>query len=270
MTTRVTAGRAGLVREIRTAAPLLSAVRGPVTARGPWLTIAAQASSARLHAVLVESHQPGRPRGAALLSSRRHGPITTMRLLGDGDLPVPPGSPPHRLPVADADAADELARGVVDLLDAQRGRWALRLTGLPLGDPVLAALADRLGTGASFGTDRTRVLVDDLDTVGDVRRSRDPGDLERWLPALLARRPAGTPLAHLQAAARVHCALGVLEHAVVVRRGQVVGGLVTLDEGGVRRPWWGSSDVGGLSSAPGQPAVSFSAASWSVSRSARR
>ncbi|KQS58062.1 hypothetical protein ASG36_16125 [Geodermatophilus sp. Leaf369] len=264
MTTRVTAGRAGLVREIRATAPLT--VRGPVTARGPWLTTAAQASSARLHGVLVESHQQGRPRGAALLSSRRRGPVTTVRLLGDGDLPDPAGAPPRRLPVVDHGAAEELADGVVGLLESLPGRWSLRLTGLPLGDPALSALARRLGTGAHFRTERARTLVDRLDDLGAVHRSQDPVDLERWLPAFLDRRPPGVGLGPVRAAARVHAGLGGLEHAVVVRGGRAVAGLLTLVGDGPRRPWWGWTETGGLDSGPGQPSVSLTAASWSVSR----
>jgi hypothetical protein len=38
MFTRVTVGRARVVREVRVAAPLMAALRAPVTARVPWLT----------------------------------------------------------------------------------------------------------------------------------------------------------------------------------------------------------------------------------------
>jgi hypothetical protein len=59
--TRVAAGRARVVREVRAAAPLMTALRAPVTARGPWLTAvlnvgAAHRFTGRPVAVVVEPH----------------------------------------------------------------------------------------------------------------------------------------------------------------------------------------------------------------------
>ncbi len=214
----------------------------------------------------VQADAQGRPTGAAWLSLRRRGPVTEVRLLGDGIAAVPPGSAPHRLLAADAAVAAELATGIQQLLWGIRGPWRLALAGLPLGDPVLAALGSALGTGASFATARSRRLVDSLDEMGPVRRSQDAGELERWLPVLLDRRPTGTRREVLRSLARVHAAAGVLEHAVLLDRGQVRAGLLTLVDGAARRPWWGFSEVGGLEQGPGQPLVSLGASSGVLTR----
>ncbi|MCO7219981.1 hypothetical protein [Klenkia sp. PcliD-1-E] len=264
MITRVARGRAEVVREIRAAAPLLAGPATPTTARGPWLAAALHAAPVpvprvRHRAVVVDAHQQGRPDGAALLSSapvlHRGRRVTVHRLLGDGGPPGPPGVAPRRLPAADADAAALLADGVVDMVLGTRGPWQLELTGLPLGDPVLAAVGARLGTGAVFRTTRSRALVDGLDDVGPVRRSTDPGELERWLPAFLAHRPARSRLADVRTLIRVHAAAGVLEHAVVPAGDGARAGLLTLLDGAARRPWFGFGP--GLHDAPGQPWVSL-------------
>jgi hypothetical protein len=265
--TRVAEGRSRVVREIRAAAPLLAGQGTPTTARGPWLAAALHAAPApaprvRHRAVVVEAHRQGRPAGAALLSSRpalRDGRrvVTLHRLLGDGGTPGPPGTAPRRLPAADPAVAELLADGVADLLARTRGPWELSLTGLPMGDPVLAALGARLGTGATFRTTRSRALVDALDETGPVHRSTDPVVLERWLPVFLAHRPTGSRRADVRALARVHAAAGVLEHAVVPGADGARAGLLTLLDGGVRRPWFGFG--AGLRDAPGQPWVSLAA-----------
>src|SRR3954468_7012342 len=72
--TRVVDGRARVAAEIRAAAPLMSALAAPVPARGPWLTAALNAQSARplsrtrARAVVVEQHRQGGTDGLALLS----------------------------------------------------------------------------------------------------------------------------------------------------------------------------------------------------------
>ena len=76
---------------------------------------------------------------------------------------------------------------MIGLLDQVRGPWTLRLTGLPLGDPTVRYLAAGL-PDAQLATTRSRRLVDELDTVADVSRSRDPAEVERWLTAVLAQR----------------------------------------------------------------------------------
>jgi hypothetical protein len=265
--TRVVDGRARVAAEIRAAAPLMAALAATVPARGPWLTAALNAQSARplsrvsARAVVVEQHQPGRTDGAALLAFRRRGPVTAVTLLGDGAGPLPDGRPHSRLYARDAAVADVLAGGLADLLDGLRGPWTLRLAGLPLGDPTLRHLAAAL-PDSSLATARTRRLVDELDTVADVQRSRDPADLERWLPAVLARVPE-RQRAFLRAAARLHAAIGELEVAVVPAAGGPAAVLLTLLDrrpaAEDRWPWWGSSDVGGLRRELGSPAVALTA-----------
>ena len=282
MLTRVAVGRARVVREVRATAPLMSELAAPVTARGPWLTAVLNVQSAPLlaparpRAVVVE--QQGLPAGtrrelasgggqrgpstagAALLSFRRRGPCTAVTLLGDAVGPVPGGSPPRRLYARDDDAAARLADGVVVQLARLRGPWALRLAGLPLGDPTVRRLAAVLAT-AEVANGRSRRLVDDLDSVGDVRRSRDPRELEHWLPTLLARLPAGERR-FARAAARLHAAIGRLELAVVRGAAGPSAALLTLLDGpdaAGRLPWWGFSEIGGLDRVLGTPVVTLTA-----------
>jgi hypothetical protein len=283
--TRVADGRARVVREIRAAAPLMSDLAAPVPARGPWLTTALNAQSARPftrvrpRAVVVE--QSGLPAGArrepasgggqggpstdgaALLAFRRRGVATAVTLLGDGpDIgPLPAGRPPCRLYARDDDVARQLAEGVADLLAGLRGPWTLRLAGLPLGDPTLRHLAAAM-PDSSLATTRSRRLVDELDAVGDVRRSRDPAELERVLPAVLDRVPE-RQRAFVRAAARLHAAIGQLEVAVVPAAGAPAAVLLTLLD---RRPggedrwaWWGATDIGGLRRELGSPWVALTA-----------
>jgi hypothetical protein len=251
---RLVRGRAAVARELRAAGPLLAALRAPVTARGPWLTTALAVTAAhRLtggHPVAVVVDGTRGPAGLAALVLRG-GARVTVTLLGDG-LPVPPGAGPARLPARDAAAADELAAGVLELLDGLRRPWTLRLGGLPMGDPTLRAIG-RARPEAAFANVRSARLVDELDGAGPVRRSRDPRELERLLPGLLAREPDRRARTFLRAAARLHAALGRLEVAVVAEGDRVRAGLLTLLDGADRRPWWGVSDVGGLATEPGAP-----------------
>jgi hypothetical protein len=268
---RVADGRSRVIREIRAAAPLLAHLAAPVPARGPWLTAALNTQTARPlgrsrpRAVLVEQHQPGRLDGAALLSFRRRGLgtglATAVTLLGGDVDPLPQGLPPARLYARDDDVARRLAAGVTKLLDALRGPWTLRLTGLPLGDPTVRYLAAAM-PDSSLSTTRSRRLVDELDTVAEVQRSRDPVELERWLPAILARVPEHRR-AFVRAVARLHAAIGELEVAVVPAAGRPAAVLLTLVDrrpgGDDRWPWWGSTDVGGLRRELGSPWVALTA-----------
>jgi hypothetical protein len=255
--TRVAVGRARVVREVRAAAPLMAALRAPVTARGPWLTavlnVAAAHRGRRPVAVVVEAHPQGRPDALALLTVRRRGLRTEVAMLGDGVLPAPGGRPPARLLARDDAAAGLLAAGILDLLASLRRPWTLRLAGLPLGDPTARHLAARLPT-AVLGTVRSRRLVDELDTLGPVRRTRNPAELERLLPALLSRLPGRRAGEFLRTAARVHAAIGQLETA---QAGDGV--LLTLVDGADRWAWWGSGAVGGLRDEMGSPLVTLSA-----------
>ncbi|MEU2347468.1 hypothetical protein [Modestobacter sp. NPDC049651] len=267
MLTRVADGRARVVREIRAAAPLVAALASPVTARGPWLTAALPPPSAgplhRAHprAVVVERELSGRPDGLALLTTRRRGPVTAVGLLGTAPAPLPAGRPTARLHARDDAVASRLAEGLHDLLTSLRGPWTLHLTGLPLGDPTVRALSARLSAARippAHSTDRSRVLVDELDQVADVRRTRDPATVDRWLPAVLDRLPR-PQRAFVRTAVRVHAALGELELGVVPRGDGVAAAVLTFVDGADRWPWWGVSDLGGLRAELGMPLVSLSA-----------
>jgi len=283
---RVVEGRARVVREIRAAAPLMADLSAPVPARGPWLTAALNVQSTRPlarirpRAVLVEQPGPaagtrsllgsgdgqGDPStaGAALLSLTRRGKglSTTVTLLGSDAGPLPEGRPAARLYARDDDVARLLAAGVADLLDGLRAPWTLRLAGLPLGDPTVRRLSELL-PGSSLATTRSRRLVDELDAVAEVRRSRDPAELDRVLPPVLDRVPP-QQRAFLRAAARLHAAIGQLEIAVVGASERPAAVLLTLLDrrpGGEedRWPWWGSSDVGGLRRELGSPRSALTA-----------
>lgn len=256
---RVAVGRDRVVREVRAAGPLLAALRAPVTARGPWLIAVLNEGAARLPrarpvAVVVAPQADARPDAVAFLALRRRGLATTVTMLGEAMTPVPGGVPPFRLPARDDDAAAGLADAVVAFLDSLRGPWLLRLSGLPLGDPTVRALAARLPT-AMQANRRSHRLVDDLDAVGAVARSRDPGVLERWLPALLEREPDPRSRRFLRAAARLHAAIGQVEVAVVADGDVLRAGLLTLVDGTARTPWWGTSELGGLRRELGSPLV---------------
>jgi hypothetical protein len=259
MLTRIAVGRAQVVREVRAAARLMADLRAPITARGPWLTAvlnegAARRGAGRPVAVVVESPTRGRPEAVALLTVRRRGPVAFLTMLGEGVGPVPPGRPPGRLLVRDERAAELLAEGICQLLGGLRGFRRLRLAGLPLGDPTARALAARLPDGLIANT-RSEGTVDELDDVGEVARTRDPREVERWLPALVAREPEARARSFLRSAARLHAAIGQVELAVLPGGDGLRAGLLTLVDGADRWPWWGWSDVGGLGTAMGAPLV---------------
>ena len=146
---------------------------------------------------------------------------------------APPGAPTARLLARDEEMAGLLADGVADLLAELRRPRQLRLAGLPLGDPTARRLAARLPDSV-LATSRTAAVVDDLDDVGTVVRSRDPRVLEQWLPGLLARHPDPRAREFVRAAARLHAAIGQLELAVVPGGRAPRAALLTL--GGRRRP----------------------------------
>ena len=254
---RVVRGSARVVREVRAAGPLMARLSAPVTARGPWLTAvlnegAARAPRLRPVAVVVDGEPGDAPRAAAFLALRRRGLSTVVELLGQSRTPLPGGRPPARMLARDELAAGLLADGVLRVLTSLRGPRSLRLAGLPLGDPTAAALAARLPTSVLANTRSTRV-VDALDEVGPVERSRDPQVLERVLPVLLRVTPDRRARDFLRATARLHVALGQLEVAVVDRAPASVV-LLTLVDGADRWPWWGTVEAG-LRTEMGAPVV---------------
>lgn len=256
---RIETGRAGVVRELRAAGLLLAALRAPVTARPPWLTAALALDAAgrgpRPVAVVVDPPGgTGAPRALATLVLHG-GPRLTATLLGDG-LPVPAGTAPARLPARDDDASERLAVGVLGLLDRVRRPWTLRLAGLPLGDPTLRAIG-RLRPEAAFANARSARLLDALDEAGPVHRTRDPAEVERRLPALLAREPDPLARAALRVATRLHAAIGQVELATPADGDRLRVGLLTLLDGPDRWPWWGATDTHGLRTEMGAPLVSL-------------
>ena len=176
--------------------PLMAALRAPVTARGPWLTAvlnagAAHRFSGRPVAVVVEAHRQGRPDAAAFLHLRRRGPVDRRHAAGRRHGAGAGGSPPFRLLARDDEMAGLLAAGIADLLRLAAPAPASS------GWPASRSVTRRRGSSrpgcrtASSATVRTQRLVDDLDDVGPVTRSRDPRVLERWLPG--ADRPRARP-----------------------------------------------------------------------------
>ena len=264
MFTRVASGRPRVVREIRAAAPLMSRLRAPVTARGPWLTTVltvqdALRSRARPVAVVVEPGRQGRPEALALLALRSHGVAVEVTFLGDDLAPVPGGRPPARLFAADPHAAELLAEGMLGLLASLRRPWTLRLAGLPLGCPTTAALAARMET-AAFGSSRSARLVDTLEATDEpVSRTRDPRVLDRALPGLLGRLPDESSGTFLRTASRVHAAIGQVELAWIGALETPRAALLTLVDGTDRWPWWGFSPDGELPTGMGAPLVSLTA-----------
>jgi hypothetical protein len=242
MPARIVVGRAPVVREVRAAEPLAERLRAPLTARSPWLTaVLGTPSAGRPVAVVVGADPQRPPRAAAFLRLRRRGVRTTVTLLGSGIGPVPGGRPHARLLAVDDNAAALLADAVADLLGGLRGTWSLHLAGLPLGDPTARRLAARFRGGA-LATSRTERPVDDLGDDG-VLRTREPRELERWLPALLERAGGRRERAFLRAAARVHAAAGRLELAVAPRPEGEPRALLTLLDGEDRWPWWGTEPL---------------------------
>jgi hypothetical protein len=268
MRTRVAVGRDDVAREIRAATPLARHLAAPLTARAPWATavlnaVAVRPRPGRPVAVVVERAGAGSPAAVAFLLVRRRGLTTGVSLLTNAAAPVPAGRPDARLLAADDAAADALADGITGVLDGLRGPWSLELTGLPLGDPTARALARR-HRGARIGTGRTSRLVDALDLVGPVERSRDPRQLERWLPALLAREPGARARTLLRAAARLHAVTGELELAVLADGGEPRGALLTLGSDTDRWPWWALPGTPGVRLERGAPAAALAvpARSW--------
>ena len=264
---RLVAGSARVVREIRAAGPLMARLRAPLTARGPWLTVALHEAAAgrprtRSFAVVVDGGVGAAPEAAAFLTARRQGLRTVVELLGQASVPLPGGRPAARLVAADEVAADRLADGVLALVGSLRRPWSLRLTGLPLGDPTTRALAARLPTALLANARSTR-LVDALDEAGPVERSRDPREIERRLPALLAALPDRRARDLARAEARVHAAIGQLEVASVPGRDGPRAALLTLVDGEDRWPWWGAEGAG-LRTQMGAPLVQLTvpAGAW--------
>jgi hypothetical protein len=254
---RVVVGHAPVVREVRAAGPLMAALAAPVTARAPWLTVVLNSGAAsrrpgRPIAVVVDGSDRERPDAAAFLELRRRGARTVVTLLGDGAGPQPGGGPTARLLARDETSAALLAAGIAALIGSLAGPWSLRLTGLPLGDPVVRRLAAAFPT-STVATLRTRALVDGLDgPPGAPRRTAVPAEVDQCLPGLLGRVGDRTDRRFLRAAVRLHAAIGQVE--IATGDDSV---LLTLLDGAHRWPWWGAG--AGLSEVMGAPLVQLTA-----------
>ena len=196
--TRVAVGRARVVREVRAAAPLMAALRAPVPARGPWLTAVLDAGAAR----------PARGAGRSPSSSSRTGRAGRRRVAFLAAAPPRARrrrsrcSGRHRAAAARAAAGPAARRATpraAELLadgdrstcsPALRGPWTLRLAGLPLGDPTLAALARPAADGGR--RQRPQHAGWSTSSTGCRRRRaahpRPRACVDRWLPAPAGRR----------------------------------------------------------------------------------
>jgi CelD/BcsL family acetyltransferase involved in cellulose biosynthesis len=135
MTARTQQGAAALdaVRDTYDAiAPL------PVTARWAWLRATATHFPDWRPLVVTVPGDGEQPRAAALLATRRTGPLTVVTLLGQAR------SDYAALPAADNAAAAALALAVAGAVQRLPKPWRLRFAQLPAGDPVLRDVADLL------------------------------------------------------------------------------------------------------------------------------
>ena len=193
------------VAALLAAAPaLVDQPDAPFSTRSMWLS--AWYMHFRAQPVAVCVWEGGEAVGLAFLAIQRRGPIRSVVLSGHG-----PGDY-GRLYLRTADAAADLAQGIIDVLDRVRGPWRLVLAQLPVGDPVAAALTDAL-VGARlepaqaspklvFGEDRRieRVLsaatrrkarrgharLKAAGVTPQVRRFTDPAQVREVLPPLIA------------------------------------------------------------------------------------
>jgi CelD/BcsL family acetyltransferase involved in cellulose biosynthesis len=184
---------------------LLAATGAPVTARLPWLSTWADHHPAWEPWTLTVRRGAGRQLvAAALLATRRQGPVVNVVLLGHG-----PSDRGH-LPAMDADASRRLAIAIAQALRGLRRPWRLHLRQLPADDPTaleLARLVRRARVVSGYGSPTVR-FGDDRRLAAYTSRNfrsqanhkwnqltrdgadpsllatRDPAEIERYLPAL--------------------------------------------------------------------------------------
>ena len=126
-----------------------------------------------------------------------------------------------------------------------------------MGDPTSRALG-ALRPDAAFGNVRSSRLVDRLNSLGGpVTRSRDPHEVERPLPALLAAQPGPDAARTLRATARLHAAIGQVEIAVVTEGHHLRAALLSLVEGADRQPWVSCGEPGAVGREMGAPTSSL-------------
>jgi len=108
----------------------------PFTSRRRWLQAWAD-THPDWEPWLVTVQEAGRLAAAAPLARRRRGPLCEVVLLGHGP------TDDARLPARTPEAAQALAAAIAGAL--KKGTWRLRLQQVPVDDPVVGALAARLG-----------------------------------------------------------------------------------------------------------------------------
>jgi CelD/BcsL family acetyltransferase involved in cellulose biosynthesis len=136
LTVRVAWHQHGAVAALHGARLLLDRTAAPFCTQPMWLSMWYARAKARPLAVVVERR--GTTVGLACLAVRRTGPLHTVTLAGDGP------SDYGRLPAGDPTAAGALASGIARVLTNLGGPWRLRLSQLPVADPVATALRDAL------------------------------------------------------------------------------------------------------------------------------
>jgi len=201
---RVLRGRDAVGRVLAAATDLFDATGTPVFARPPWLTTWFEAFPAA-EPVAVTVGEPGRVDGLACLAVSRRGLLRTVTLAGAGP------SDYGRLPARDPAAAGAVAGGIADALRSLPPPWRLQLDQLPAGDPVVAALLAavpgayveagqpcpqlplgperlpaHLTASGRRALRRARQRLDRTGLAATVDRIRDPGQVSRLLPELIA------------------------------------------------------------------------------------
>ncbi|MGO9581625.1 MAG: GNAT family N-acetyltransferase [Acidimicrobiales bacterium] len=113
---------------------LHAAVGVPICARTPWLRTWAECyDNYQPWAVLIENE--GRLDAAALLARRRRRGVLDIVALGDGQTDY------IRLPTRSFEASQALGQGLVAALKETPGPWRVRVSSLPVDDPVAEFLA---------------------------------------------------------------------------------------------------------------------------------
>jgi CelD/BcsL family acetyltransferase involved in cellulose biosynthesis len=250
---------------------LLAATGAPVTARLPWLLTWANHHPAWVPWTITVRRDAGRQLvAAALLATRRRGPVVNVVLLGHGR------SDRAHLPAIDGEASQDLALGIARALRGLRRPWRLKLRQLPAGDPTaleLARLVPRARLVSGFGSPIVRFSDDRrLPTYASrnyrsqtnhkwnqltrdgaapsVLMTRDPAEIERYLPVLrrisrrrdheIAARSAfddpGYDLFFDDLILR-HARRGEVELAALTARGDVAAYSVAFLDGDAYRQW---------------------------------
>lgn len=251
--------------------PLLAVTGAPVTARLPWLLTWADHHPAWVPWTLTARRDAGRQLvAAALLATRRRGPVVHVVLLGHG-----PSDRAH-LAAIDADASRRLASVIACALRGIRRPWRLHLRQLPADDPTaleVSRLIPRARMVRGFGSPLVRFGDDrrlsaytsrnyrsqanhkwnQLAREGAEPRlllTREPTEIERLLPTLrrisrrrdreiAGRSPFDEPAYHrfFDDLIRRHAQRGEVELAALLARDDIAAYSVGFLDGGTYRQW---------------------------------